>query len=65
MSADIDDVTAAADRLATRLPVTPPPYVVDPADLDEDQHPTSAWTVGEMLDQDTIDRLERIARGDD
>lgn len=62
---DIDDVTAAADRLATRLHATPPPHNINPDDVDEDLHPTSAWTVGEMLDQDTIDRLERIARGDD
>lgn len=47
------------------MPVDPPVYDVNPADLDDEKHPTSAWTVGEMLDQDTIDRLERIARGDD
>lgn len=59
---DIDEVTAAADRLAARIP-TPPPHNINPADVDEDLHPASAWTIGEILDPDTIDRLEKIARG--
>lgn len=43
--------------------VTPPPYEVNPDDLDETNTPTGAWTIGELLDQDTIDLLEHIARG--
>jgi regulator of RNase E activity RraB len=45
------------------VPVDPPVYDVNPEHLDDDTHPTSAWTVGEHLDPDTIDLLEKIARG--
>lgn len=57
---DDEVVAAAADKINARLH----DYTVDYAALDEDNTPTSAWSVGERLDQDTIDRLERIARGD-
>lgn len=35
----------------------PPVYDVDPDDLDDDQHPTAAWTVGENLDEATKAQL--------
>ncbi len=39
---------------------TPPEYTVDPDDLDDEQHPTSAWTVGEHLDDATITKLRAL-----
>lgn len=35
----------------------PPVYIVDPDELDDDLHPTSAWTVGEHLDEATTAQL--------
>lgn len=45
------------------MTIDPPAYDVNPADLDEEVTPTGAWTLGEHLDPDTIDLLEKIARG--
>lgn len=41
--------------------VTPPVYDVNPDDLDDEQHPTAAWTVGEHLDEETIAKLREIS----
>lgn len=39
----------------------PPDHTITPADLDEDQHPTSAWlTIGDVVDTDTWKRIRAI-----
>jgi len=38
----------------------PPDSTVDPDDLDEDQHPTSAWSIGERLDPETAAALKAL-----
>lgn len=47
------------------MPVDPPPYEVNPDALDEDQHPTGAWTIGEHLDPDIAALLKRYAESHD
>ena len=47
--------------MAERAVSTPPEHTVHPDDLDEDQHPTGAWTVGERLDQGTVEALRAIS----
>lgn len=42
------------------MPVEPPAYDVDPDELDDEQHPTTAWTVGEMLDEATAAQLRAL-----
>jgi len=36
----------------------PPDSTLTPEDLDEDQHPTGAWSVGERLDVETAAALK-------
>lgn len=43
----------------------PPTHRVDPDDVDEDVHPTSAWILGERIDPDVLDKLHGIVRGSD
>jgi len=38
----------------------PPDHRIDPTSLDEDQHPTGAWTIGEQLDEETIAKLREF-----
>lgn len=39
---------------------TPPAHDVDPDDLDEDTHPTAAWSVGERLEPGTAAALKTM-----
>lgn len=41
----------------------PPDHKVNPDDVDEDVHPTGAWTVGEMLDEGSLAALRSILEG--
>lgn len=41
----------------------PPDHIVNPDDIDEDVHPTSAWAVGERLDDDTLAALRALFEG--
>jgi len=43
----------------------PPTYELSPTDLDEDQHPTGAWTVGERIDPETLAALQARIEGQD
>lgn len=38
----------------------PPAYDVNPDDLDDEQHPTAAWSVGEIIDPDVAAKLREI-----
>jgi hypothetical protein len=50
---------ALSDAIAAHV-VLPPDYTVDPDDLDDEKNPTSAWTVGEHLDDATITKLREL-----
>lgn len=45
------------------LHADPPDHIVNPDDIDEDQHPTGAWVVGEMLDEGSLAALRSILEG--
>lgn len=38
----------------------PPEHNINPDTLDDELNPTTAWTVGEMLDPDTVEALRKI-----
>jgi len=68
--ADPPDITPPRDPVGDIIraelnAATPPDHTIDPADVDEDEHPTCAWTVGERLDPDVLERLQGIIRGED
>jgi len=48
-----------------RAPTEPPDSTLTPEDLDEDTHPTGAWTVGERLDAATVAALQARIEGQD
>ena len=61
----VPDPRPVPAELEPNYRAVPPDHTINPADLDEDQHPTSAWlTIGDVVDTDVWKRIREQLRAE-